>query len=239
MARGFFKPGLGPVLGGSANSQKGETDEEQNGVFHRLYWDSTEHWQKRLEVSTVRRREKIEPFARPVRQDRKPSLGRLLLTRTRRSGTINKTANIVSFMQTPTSTPLVTLGLCALLALSAATQLRAEDKKADPTGTWTWTMPGRQGGADRKITAKLKADGEKVTGTVTSPGRQGQTSDTAIEDGKLKGDEISFTVTREVGGSKFSSKYNGKISGDSIKGKVETERNGNTNSRDWEAKREK
>ena len=125
---------------------------------------------------------------------------------------------------------------CAVLALTAASQ--AQDKKADPNGTWTWTSPGRNGGPDRKSTLKLKVEGDKLTGTLTAPGRGGQSSDAAIADGKLKGDEVSFTVTREFNGNKFTAKYNGKISGDSIKGKIETERNGQTNSRDWEAKRE-
>ena len=125
---------------------------------------------------------------------------------------------------------------CAILALGAVVQ--AQDKKADPTGAWTWTTPGRNGGPDRKSTLKLKVEGDKLTGTLSAPGRGGQGNDAAIADGKLKGDEISFTVTREFGGNKITAKYNGKISGDSIKGKIETERNGQTNSRDWEAKRE-
>ena len=126
----------------------------------------------------------------------------------------------------------------ALLVFGAVAQIQAEDKKVDPTGTWTWTTPGRNGGPDRKMTLKLKAEGDKVTGTLTAPGRQGQTSDTKIEEGKLKRDEISFNVSREVQGNTVIAKYNGKISGDTIKGKIETERGGNTNSRDWEAKRE-
>jgi len=125
---------------------------------------------------------------------------------------------------------------CAILALGAV--VRAQDKKADPTGTWTWTTPGRNGGPDRKSTLKLKVEGDKLTGTLAAPGRGGQSNDSAIADGKLKGDEFSFTVIREFGGNKITVKYNGKISGDSIKGKIETERNGQTNSRDWEAKRE-
>ena len=125
---------------------------------------------------------------------------------------------------------------CAILALGAVVQ--AQDKKADPTGTWTWTTPGRNGGPDRKSTLKLKVEGDKLTGTLAAPGRGGQSNDSAIADGKLKGDEISFTVIREFGGNKITAKYNGKISGDSIKGKIETERNGQTNSRDWEAKRD-
>jgi hypothetical protein len=133
---------------------------------------------------------------------------------------------------------LIKVVTCAILALGVVTQVQAEDKKADHSGTWTWTMPGRNGGPERKITLKLKTEGDKLTGTLSAPGRGGQASDTAIADAKLKGDEISFTVTREVNNNKFTSKYNGKISGDSIKGKIETERDGQTNSRDWEAKRD-
>jgi hypothetical protein len=35
----------------------------------------------------------------------------------------------------------------------------------------------------------------------------------------------------------MTSKYNGKVTADSIKGKTEFERNGETQSRDWEAKK--
>ena len=132
-------------------------------------------------------------------------------------------------------TSLIKAAACAILALGAVAQ--AQDKKADPTGTWTWSQPGRSGAPDRKYTLKLKLEGDKVTGTLSAPGRGGQSSDVAISEGKLKGDEISFEVTREVQGNKITAKYNGKISGDSIKGKMETGRNGQT-PRDWEAKRE-
>jgi len=133
-------------------------------------------------------------------------------------------------------TSLIKAAACAILALGAVAQ--AQDKKADPTGTWTWSQPGRNGGPERKSTLKLKLEGDKVTGTLSAPGRGGESSDVAISEGKLKGDEITFAVTREVQGNKFTAKYNGTISGDSIKGKIETERNGQTQSRDWTAKRE-
>src|SRR5438105_8219991 len=100
-------------------------------------------------------------------------------------------------------TSLIKAAACAILALGAVAQ--AQDKKADPTGTWTWTTPGRNGGPDRKSTLKLKTDGDKLTGTISAPGRQrAEASDTAIEDGKIKGDEVSFTVTREFNGNKFT-----------------------------------
>jgi hypothetical protein len=125
-------------------------------------------------------------------------------------------------------TPLLVI---TLLAISTAVQA------ADATGTWNWTRPGRNGGPDMKMTLKLKTDGEKLTGNLISPSRDGGTTETAIAEGKVNGDDISFTVTREFNGNKMVSKYNGKVSADVIKGKVESERNGQTNSRDWEAKR--
>jgi hypothetical protein len=133
-------------------------------------------------------------------------------------------------------TSLLTLATCAVLAMTAYTQ--AQDKKADPSGTWTWSVPGRNGGAARVSTLKLKVDGDKLTGSVTAPGRQGsEPRSTDIENGKIKGDEISFAVSREFNGNKVTQKYSGKVSGDSIKGKIEFERNGESQSRDWEAKR--
>lgn len=126
-----------------------------------------------------------------------------------------------------------TVATAAVLLVGAA-QLKA----ADASGTWSWSTPGRDGGEARKSTLKLKVEGEKVTGTLSAPGRGGQTRDVEISDGKVKGDDISFNIVREVNGNKFTMKYSGKVSADSIKGKIESEREGNTRSRDWEAKRE-
>lgn len=133
---------------------------------------------------------------------------------------------------------LLTALTLAAFTLGATAFVQAQDKKADPSGTWTWSTAGRDGGTPRQSTLKLKVDGEKVMGTLTTPGRQGgDPRSTDIENGKLKGDEISFTITREFNNNKMVQKYQGKIAGDSIKGKVEFERNGQTQSRDWEAKR--
>jgi hypothetical protein len=122
---------------------------------------------------------------------------------------------------------------CALLLFGFSMQA------ADATGTWTWSTPGRNGGEPRKSTLTLKVAGEKLTGALTTPGRQGgDPMKTEIGDGKVKGNEISFTVTREFNNNKMVSKYSGKVDGDTIKGKIESERNGQAQSRDWEAKRE-
>jgi hypothetical protein len=130
---------------------------------------------------------------------------------------------------------LVAIGICAFFAVSAT----AQDKKVDPTGTWTWTTQGRNGGEGRKMSLKLKLDGDKVTGAIVSPGRNGgDPVETAISEGKIKGDEITFTVVREFNGNKMTTKYTAKVTAESIKGKSETERNGQPQSRDFEAKKE-
>jgi hypothetical protein len=135
---------------------------------------------------------------------------------------------------------------CAALAaafvapLSAADEKKA-DAKADPNGNWTWTAPGRQGGEGRKMTLKLKAEGEKLTGAVTTPGRDGgDPRSTDISNGKVKGDEVSFDVVREFNGNQMKQSYTGKVAGDAIKGKINFKnRDGEDQSRDWEAKRDK
>ena len=117
----------------------------------------------------------------------------------------------------------------ALALVMVAAQVRAED---NPTGTWKWSMTINN--QSRDVTLKLKLDGGKLTGSIS-----GRTADTEISDGQYKDGDISFTVTRERNGQKFTSKYSGKLTGDEIKGKIESERDGQTTSRDWDAKRSK
>jgi len=103
----------------------------------------------------------------------------------------------------------------------------------NPTGTWKWTAS--LGGQEREQTLTLKLDGDKLTGSM--PGRDGQT--TAISDGTYKDGNISFSITREFNGQKRTTKYKGAVSGDTITGKSERERDGQTTSTDWVAKRQK
>jgi hypothetical protein len=105
---------------------------------------------------------------------------------------------------------------------------------ADVTGTWKWTV--ERNGNTIETTLKLKQDGEKLTGTIS--GRQGS-NDIEIEEGKVKDDTVSFKVTRTFGDNKIVMKYQGKLSGDSIKGDTKFERDGEEQSREWLAKRDK
>lgn len=105
---------------------------------------------------------------------------------------------------------------------------------ADATGTWKWTAT--RGGQSIDATAKLKQEGEKLTGVYV--GGQSNT-ESAIENGSVKGDTVSFTVTRERNGQKRTTKYVGTIKDDTITGKSESERDGQTQSTEWVAKRQK
>jgi len=126
----------------------------------------------------------------------------------------------------------IQLTACLALVLGFTSTAQAQDKKVDVTGTWK-SSSTNQNGQVRETTFKLKTEGGKLTGTVS--GRQ---DDTAIEEGTIKGEEISFKVTREFNNNKVTTKYTGKVSGDTIKGKAETQRDGEPRSRDWVAKKE-
>jgi hypothetical protein len=124
---------------------------------------------------------------------------------------------------------VLVLGLCCLAWAGIA---RAEDKP-DPTGTWKWTVTFND--QSRDVTLKLKLEGDKLTGSMS--GRNN--TETKIENGTFKDGEVAFAVTREFNNTKFTTKYKGKLDGDTIKGTTESERDGNVRSREWEAKRQK
>jgi hypothetical protein len=124
-----------------------------------------------------------------------------------------------------------------LIFVGAAALARADDKP-DPTGTWKWsvtfTRPG-QTEQTREMTLKLKLDGDKLSGALL--GRDGK--ENPIQDASFKDGNVSFKVVRERNGNKMTASYNGKLSGDTIKGKTEFGPLGKTQTRDWEAKRVK
>jgi hypothetical protein len=121
------------------------------------------------------------------------------------------------------------LVVVALLVVSSSVAWAADD----PTGTWKWSVMFNN--QTREQTLKLKLEGDKLTGSMV--GRNNQ--ETPIENATYKDGDVAFSVTRERGGQKFVTKYTGKISGDTIKGKQEFTRDGQSQSRDWEAKRSK
>jgi hypothetical protein len=146
----------------------------------------------------------------------------------------SKTTNIMTLNRTP----FIWFTRLALSAVMLAGVLaHAKDSKSDVAGTWTWTAPGRNGGPDRTNTLALQIESSKLTGKLTAPGRGGQINETPIAEGKLDGGGISFLVVREFNGNSVTNKYTGKIEGEKIHGTIQFTRNGEEQSRDWEASR--
>jgi hypothetical protein len=106
------------------------------------------------------------------------------------------------------------------------------DDKPNPTGTWKYTA--EVNGQSFDVFIKLKLEGDKLTGTVTVNDMEAK-----IEDAKYKDGKASFKVNREFDGNKIVLKYEGTFKGDTFKGKRDLERDGETNTREFEAKRVK
>lgn len=126
--------------------------------------------------------------------------------------------------------PRTLAALSFLSLLLVASLAQAAD---DPTGTWKWKSTFQN--QEREMTLKLKLEGDKLTGSL--PGRNNQ--ETAIEEGTFKDGTVSFKVTREREGTKFVSKYTAKLSGDTLEGTIESERNGQATKREFKATRSK
>jgi hypothetical protein len=91
---------------------------------------------------------------------------------------------------------------------------------ADVTGKWTYQQPGRGGGDPIPVTITLKQDGTTLTGTVPGFGRGGQAPPMEITNGKVDGDKIYFEVKRQNPNGEFVIKYEGTVSGDTLKLKI-------------------
>jgi hypothetical protein len=125
------------------------------------------------------------------------------------------------------------LTLAACVAVAALSGFAQAQDKPDPTGTWKWKFMVQQ--REIEMTLNLKLEGDKLTGAIV--GRNNQ--ETKIEEATFKDGEVAFAVTQERGGNKFTTKYKGKLDGDTIKGESERTRDGQVRKTEWVAKREK
>lgn len=106
-------------------------------------------------------------------------------------------------------------------------------KAAAASGTWNTALILPDGNRiDGSL--KLKQDGDKLTGVAIR-----NENETEIEDGKIAGDELTFKIVRERDGRKVTAKYKGRITGDTVKGKVESDWSGDWQTLDWEGSRAK
>ena len=122
--------------------------------------------------------------------------------------------------------------MAAVVCVLAVAGVAWAEDKPNPAGTWKYTADVN--GQSIDVTIKLKLEGDKLTGTLSVLDMESK-----IEDGKYKDGEVSFKVNREFDGNKFTLKYKGTIKGDTFKRKRELERDGETNTREFEAKRSK
>jgi len=135
----------------------------------------------------------------------------------------------------------VLAGFLAFIGLT----IRAAETGVNPTGTWKVTQVPK---ATYEPILKLKLDGDKLTGSLTR-NTGTKIEELPIQDGKLTGSEISFAThffsqtfkngVLQPADTNYMShwKFQGTISDDSIKGKVEKESSAGSRIQDWEAKR--
>ncbi len=107
----------------------------------------------------------------------------------------------------------------------------ASREKASATGTWNWVLVTASGDSI-ELSLKLKQDGDKLAGVVV----MGE-NEAPITDGVIKDNQISLKVARERDGRTQTSKFHGKLEGDAIKGKIDSDWSGEDRSYDWNAKR--
>ena len=110
----------------------------------------------------------------------------------------------------------------------------AETAPASTGVTGNWHYQINLGGNDLDLLLSLKQEGDKVTGKVSVADFE-----LPISEGKIAGNAISFTVAVDRDDMKFTSKYKGAVAGDTIKGKIHSDRGGQDHEYDWNATRDK
>jgi HEAT repeat protein len=102
----------------------------------------------------------------------------------------------------------------------------------EPTPTGTWKYLAEANGQSIEVTIKLMLEGQNLTGTVSTLDVESE-----IEGAEYRDGEASFSVNHEVNGSKSTLKYKVKITGDTLKGQLNVERDGQICTSEFQAKR--
>lgn len=121
---------------------------------------------------------------------------------------------------------VLVVGVCGLAAA-------ADDKVADPVGTWKCEY--KIGDLQRTATLTIKKEGDKLVGTMTWADQK----DEKIKDPKFKDGKLTFSAERKFMGNKIPIDYTLTIDGDKFKGKGASEFGGQKQEFDIEGKREK
>ncbi len=118
------------------------------------------------------------------------------------------------------------LGVCGLARA-------ADDKTADPVGTWQCSY--EIGEQKRTSTLTVKKEGDKFVGTMSWPDQK----DEKIKDPKFKDGKLTFSAVRKLMDNEIPIDYTLTIDGDKLKGKGAAEFGGEKREFDIEGKREK
>lgn len=129
---------------------------------------------------------------------------------------------------------VVALAACAVAVVAFAAEA------ASPAGMWKWTA-GRSGpGVEQALQLEYAAG--NLTGTLMgSQTPQFSLPDTPISEASFKDGVIKFSVVRQLNGAKVTTRYEGKLEGDAIKGTSErpNPQGGEPVKREWDARRVK
>jgi lysophospholipase L1-like esterase len=120
-----------------------------------------------------------------------------------------------------------------LSSILGDTPVKAEGPGEGLTGEWILTIPGPNS-EPIDIPGDLKQDGKTLTGRFA----RGPDRWLKIENGKVEDDSVSWIIKRDrENGGVMTYRMSGKLEGGKLKGKTETEVDGNPISNEWTAKR--
>lgn len=124
--------------------------------------------------------------------------------------------------------------LAAVLGDAPVTPDSAAGAAGSLSGDWTITMPG-PGNNPVDLPLTLRQEGNILRGSVARAGGQGKLE---IVDGRLDGGRFSWVIHRDrQGGGKMTYRMSGELKEGILKGRTETELDGNPMSNEWTARR--
>ena len=123
--------------------------------------------------------------------------------------------------------------LAAALVVGLCGYSLAEDKKADPVGTWKCEY--KIGDQTRTSELTIKKDGDTLAGTMNWPEQKGE----KLKNVKLKDKTLTFSAVRKFMGNEIPIDYTLTFDGDTFKGKGKSDFGGKAQEFDIEGTREK
>jgi SAM-dependent methyltransferase len=103
---------------------------------------------------------------------------------------------------------------------------------AEVAGVWRWRVPTPSG--EQRYALRLQQRFQEVSGTISSEG-----GETPIADSRLTGDQLQFSAATGGGqGRRVQLAFNGRVSGNTVRGRVEVQGGASAGQYDWTAHRD-